>query len=192
MNRLPLVLLFSLQTPASQAASRPSSQPQSRKDVLARLSEQGRSDFETLRTLQTFTDAAIGDGGDTPGWVHAFRRLLAEPDAAAAFRELLRAATLPGQLYALCGLWYADPGAFRLAVPRYARMTVEVPIQFGCTGGTMPVKDLVESHHALAVRLQSRDQTIREWIEKHDRESKGVRYDILGGAYPYVLKSDRW
>ena len=71
-------------------------------------------------------------------------------------------------------------------------MTTEVEFQSGCEVERRPVHELVESHHPLAVRLESRDQSIREWADKHDPQHKGVHYDIKGGAYPYVLKSDRW
>ena len=56
-------------------------------------------------------------------------------------------------MYALCGLWWTDQAAFRLALPGYARMTTEVEFQSGCEVERRPVHELVESHHPLAVRL---------------------------------------
>ena len=194
MNPTALRLLLPLlcQVPASRPATQPASRPASQPEVLAGLPAAARRDYQTLRGVERFTDAAIGDGGETPEWVHAFRRLLAQPQAAAVFRQLLQDATLPGQMYALCGLYWTDQPAFRAALPGYARMTTEIETQTGCCVSRMAVRELVASDHPRVVRLERPDQTIREWADQHDPQHKGVHYDIQGGAWPYVLKTDRW
>lgn len=154
------------------------------------LSAEGQRAYRCLATARRFTDAAIYEGGDTPKEVIALRILWREPHADVALRALLDEATLPGRLFALCGLYYSDRAAFLREIEPYRRSRDVVEFQTGCERLTdQPVAELVECTRGGAVRLERVDQTNREWIEQHAPQG-GARYDILGGGYPNVFRAD--
>lgn len=72
------------------------------------LSVKGRQALARLRHATMFEDSAVGFGGETPRVVYAYWDLLEEPNADAAFKQLLRTGTPSGQLYALCGIYHTD------------------------------------------------------------------------------------
>lgn len=83
------------------------------------LSPLGHEAFERLLHARRFTDDAIDYAGVTPNEVIALRLLWREPQALETFEALLESATLAGQLFALCGLYYTAPTRFEEAVQAY-------------------------------------------------------------------------
>jgi hypothetical protein len=100
--------------------------------------------FELLLKTDIFASTAIGSDGVRSNQVRAFRRLLAEPDAAAAFGDLVRRGRMAGQLYGLSGLYLTDPAAFERALPAYRNSTETVWTFFGCSMARYPVAELIE------------------------------------------------
>lgn len=152
------------------------------------LSELGRRAYDLLRAARRFTDAAIYDDGAPPREVIALRLLLREPDGARALRKLADEATLGGQLYATCGLFYADPQAFERHVARFAASAATVFYQSGCIGyRDMPIAELVASERPETLRLASNRQGVRAWCEANGKLEGGYWLDIRGGGIPSML-----
>lgn len=172
MNKLLIFLL--LVTLSACSISRPS------------LSDQGSKAYRMLKKTDKFYDYAVGYGGDTPEVVHAFQALLKESNADAAFKSLLKDATLPGQLYALCGLWFTDPAELKLHVERYRSLKTRVPTMMGCIVAEDSVSELVECKHPGTVHLRGPQDSLKEWWKRN--RSDNVRYDIAGGAWPSNFK----
>jgi hypothetical protein len=192
MNAIPSLCLVlclaagcSTEPPAAPAARESAGAPeQARPGPEPALSPEGREAFRILRDAERFTDDAIYYAGITPVEVRAFRWLMREPEAGPAFAQLAREATLPGRLYALCGLYYTDPAAFTKAVEPYRASEQTVFFQTGCIGiRDQAVAELVESPGSHPVRLTSRSETVKEWASRNAPEG-GYRLDILGGGYP--------
>lgn len=145
--------------------------------------------YDYLVATQRFTDDAIYDGGALPKEVICVRILLQEPRAAQIFQELAYTGSMGTRLYALCGLYYADPTAFELEIPRIRETEALIEFQTGCsTLLNFPVKDLVDLGAGNAVRLESREQTIRAW-KLEDEARFSLRYDIAGGGFPNLFRT---
>jgi hypothetical protein len=108
------------------------------------------------------------------------------PNAVLAFRALLADGTAAGKLYALCGLYYADPDYFERAVVPFRKSRQEVATFVACSMSRVTVGSVVESKNPKAVRLKSRKQTIKEWAE--ETKTDGMVYDIVGGGWPSHLR----
>lgn len=151
------------------------------------LSPEGDRALALLLTATRFTDDAVGDGGETPEEVLALRTLWKERDPGPAFAHLVAEASFPGRLFGLCGLWYTDPAGFDRAAAPFRRLDTMIPIQMGCEGGEMPVREIVD-RGATAVRLESREQSNKAWFAKQPKD-RSAHYDIVGGGYPCLFKT---
>jgi hypothetical protein len=149
------------------------------------LAGPARDAYAKLRDASTFSSGRVGAAGLLPEAVYAFRTLKSDPKGDAAFKSLLKEATPAGQLYALCGLWFTDPGAFKTEAERLKRANGEVDTLAGCVGMKSHMADIIESKVPGAVRLTSNKQSVKDWFDTH----KGVamHYDIVGGALPSMV-----
>jgi hypothetical protein len=154
----------------------------------AALTREGERALDLLLGATRFTDDAIGYAGDTPDEVLALRVLWHERDPHAAFAHLARHGTLPGKLFGLCGLWYTDPALFLSAAAPLRGSETLVPIQMGCTGGEMPLGEILDRGDR-AVRLASREQSLAEWFAARPEDAPSVHYDVAGGGYPCLFKT---
>jgi hypothetical protein len=156
-----------------------------------------------LLTAALFEDKTIGFGGSSSKLVEAYCIILQEDTADTLFKNLLEHAALPGQLYALCGLYFTDPSFFRLVVQEYRHDTRHVEVQFGCIITTMPVSSLIEAANPIVVDAADRDKSLSDWItlntklytEWTHRKKKGkggrppsYELDIFNGGYPVWFK----
>jgi len=83
-----------------------------------------------------FWGVAMGlDGHPTPAVV-GYRSLLAAPDGAQRFERILKTATLPGQLYALCGLYMLDRKSFGLALKELWLANPDTAVEVGMYDGS--------------------------------------------------------
>ncbi len=144
--------------------------------------------YGTVKAATTFSSTHVGAAGLTPEVIGAFRTLLGDAKADAAFKSLLEEATPVGQLYALCGLWYTDPAAFRDAAEKLKKRGTEVPTLQGCMMSKEKMSAIIESKESGAVRLKSNKESVKDWMASH----KGTRmyFDIIGGAWPSEFKDD--
>ena len=150
------------------------------------------ADFNTLLTLPMYTDAHIGYSGSTPEHVYAFRRVLARDNAADVFARLLEEATVEGQLYALCGLYFSSPRLFQAVLPRYESMTKEVNTMRGCVRHRAQVSVLVRSSFEPVMTLEP-GQTPSEWLKSGNQNAQGgFHVDIAGGGFCHMLRGTRW
>jgi hypothetical protein len=176
---LTITLLFLLPMSASVKAQGFSS---------LQLSPDGQHSYQVLLTAPQFEDDAIGYAAQPSRLVAAYRILLKEPSADAAFKSLLESATPAGQLYALCGVYYTDNQFFLTTVEKHAERTDFVHAQFGCIGGTMRVSALVKTNAPNVVRLSTPKQSIADWQSKNPALTKnGFLVDIFGGGYPSMF-----
>ena len=141
------------------------------------------TDYYVLRTAHGF-----GSGG----WsTFAFRRVLQRDDADTVFKDLLEQATLAGQLYALCGLWFTDAAVLEREIEHYRDIEREVPASdesgrrswCGNTGA-YSIGVLAQSPHAEAIRLRGPADSVASWRRRTGLEGK---LDIEGGGWPDVL-----
>jgi hypothetical protein len=143
--------------------------------------------LEILLKTEVFADVRVGGGLQESNQVKAFRRLLAEQEARRAFRELTRRGRPAGQLYGLCGLQLIEKRELDRQLPRYRGSNEHVVTHFGCVQERMPVRALVKSTDAHAVRLR-RGETLTAWFEAHPG---GGVLDIVGGGYPQRFAGPR-
>ena len=83
------------------------------------LSEEGELAYQKLLKTTTFKDRASDYKGNVYEDVQAFRVIMGQESADQAFKQLIKTATLPGQLYALCGLYFTDPNYFSFVSKQY-------------------------------------------------------------------------
>ena len=100
--------------------------------------------YEVILTTDRFSGSHVGYSGATPNTVHAFRTLAQSPSGGQLFRQLLVAATLPGQLYALAGIYLDDDEAFRRAISPYLQKSELVDTLFGCIWDQQQVRELAQ------------------------------------------------
>jgi hypothetical protein len=124
--------------------------------------------------------------------VSALKHLLAAEDREIAFTRLLQDGNLTGQLYALCGLFYANHDLFLEAVARYKSKDGNVVIESGSLETMVAARDLVFAKSRKAVRLDHPEQTLIEWLRIHrPKGRRGYIRDIVGGGYPAYFR-DHW
>lgn len=100
------------------------------------------TEWRLLRQAVAFLSDAVGEGGDLPALVIAYRQLLRAPDGAATFGRLLREGTPAARLYALCGLRELAPAeAAERAEALLADETL-VSSQVGCVSEEGPLRSL--------------------------------------------------
>lgn len=169
------------------------------------LTDDGSKAFDTLLTSTQFEDRVIGVAGEPSKLVKAYNVLLKEMAADAAFKELLARATLPGQLYALCGLFFTDNSFFQRSVEKYRHSESTVSTQFGCIVSTWKVSDLVETRKPIIIDIHRPEESLdyydqlnmneyAQWNnhknkKKHDRPPVGYQLDILNGGYSVLFRN---
>jgi hypothetical protein len=89
-------------------------------------------EYRVLERAERFATGPVGGGAETPHEAIALEKLLEDPQAAIALRDLLERAPLPGQLYALCGLYHADRRLFSSLAGKHAGSAARVTTQHGC------------------------------------------------------------
>jgi hypothetical protein len=145
--------------------------------------------FKILLNTDTFSEGPVGQGSRGKSvQVEAFQVLLAQPDAVAAFTNLLKRARAAGQLYALCGLRLWDPARYAAVEPAFAGSKVSVQVESGDIGSTRTVGELVKSSEPKTVRLLP-GETIEKW-ELRANSFDGEAYDISGGGYPEEFREE--
>lgn len=145
--------------------------------------------IEILMDTETFASTVVGEGGRASDQARAFARVFKEEDADALFKDLLQRAKLPGQLYALCGLYYTDHEHFLETLEDYHDRNDGVLTMWGCIGETKSVAEIIESSSAVAVRLQTPDENTDEWVARNkDGISGGIELDFVGGGYPALFR----
>jgi hypothetical protein len=101
-------------------------------------------EYRLILEADRFEGIAVGAGGEVPFVVFALQTILASAEADAAFKELLEGATVPGKLYALCGLYFTDRDAFRAGAEALEDDPTEIDAAlYGCTAETVRVRDVV-------------------------------------------------
>jgi len=145
--------------------------------------------YAMVKTAERFLSSAVGYAGSTPNVVWSFRDLLVEKNADAAFKSLIQEATVPGQLYGLCGLWFTDQAEFKKQVARYRDMPGKVKTMIGCIITEDEIAELVVSKYSPAIRLLGPEDTMKAWWARNPN-AKGYS-DIAGGYWPSELKGEK-
>ncbi|MBW2456765.1 MAG: hypothetical protein JRI68_19770 [Deltaproteobacteria bacterium] len=151
------------------------------------LNDDARRALQTLANATAFGGEAVGYAGQPVAAVAALRRLLTEPQGAAALQLVVDQGTRAGQLLALSGLYYADHRAFEQLLVRYRSATDSVPVHLGgCFIGfdEQPVATLISAPGAM--QLAGPHETLAQWTHRHPTRTELV-YDIEGGGWPMAL-----
>lgn len=154
------------------------------------LTPPGRQAIQVLGHAQAFGGHAVGYSGEPLPEVVALRALLAEPHAAQALAVVMDHGTLPAQLMALSGLYYADHAEFARRLDRYKATTTPVPLaREGCSldpREPLPASEIVQADGA--VRFQGPHDTLTAWVRRN-RVPDGTPFkrDIAGGGWPNEL-----
>jgi hypothetical protein len=99
--------------------------------------------FEYLAKTDQFATTAVGFGGSASLESLCINALMARDDTAEVSRSLLDRAQLPGQLYALCGLYVSDRDAYdRLVVP-YRSDDRRIDLFSGCIVIGIDVSEII-------------------------------------------------
>jgi hypothetical protein len=145
-----------------------------------KLSPSGRLAYEKLRTNHGFEEPLYVEGEEVPEGIRSFNILADEELADEAFKSLLGEATMVGQLYALCGLYYTDHEFFRQSIERYRgdeTMVVRVSREFNVWGKVSKIIELNEGNIAIIPP----DETLQDWWKK---VQGGYFIDIINGGFP--------
>lgn len=157
--------------------------------ALPELSAEGLRAYQKVKKAEMFCSAAVGYAGTTPEVVWSFRDLLKEKNADAAFKALLQEATVPGQLYGLCGLWFTDQAAFKKEVARYGAMRGKVWTMMGCMIGEDVIAEVVVSPYPTPIRLNGPEDSVEDWWARNPKDPG--HSDIAGGSWPSVFKGEK-
>ena len=150
------------------------------------LSQEGQTAYQTLLNAPLVEDKALGFAATPSELIKAFRILLKERQAQECFKSLLEKATLAGQLYALCGLYFTDYDFFLSAIEKYRQSDKEIVFFSGCIRMKIAVSDFIESKSPNVVRLNSPQESLEVWKSKQQKitNENGYVLDIIGGGYP--------
>ena len=134
-----LVLLGSQPADAAGPGQTPPSPPRAQA-----ASPAAAAAVRTLERAGVFALGGVGFAGTTSETEKALRAVLARKDGPAALRSLLRGrTTVEGRLYALLGLRWADPAAYRKAVGEFRARKGTVRTMRGCVQSDRPVAEVV-------------------------------------------------
>lgn len=131
-----------------------------------------------LTRATLFEDVAIGIDGHTSDSARAWRVVFQAPDAAARFQDIARHGTTAAKVYAAMGLRTHDRAAYHALITELVSDRATVAMRTGCLGSHVPVRELVASDDANAVRLAD-DEPLSAWFARH---KSGV-LDVVGGGY---------
>ncbi len=145
-----------------------------RSKVYPQLPEPSQRAYLVLANAQIFMSAAIGAAGDEPSTVPALKRLISDPHGTSAFTELAQIATKPGQLYALCGLYFTDQATFVRLLSRFKHDDSRIPTMFGCVGGSERVSRIVNAPTPCTTE-----------------RTYSCELDIAGGGFPRSFRRER-
>jgi hypothetical protein len=156
------------------------------------LPPSAKGPFEVLKNADTFCDEHVGYAGVTPPEVTALRSLVKEKEAGGILTRLLEEASVPGKLYALCGLYFCNYAEFQRSIKPFRTSKGTITTFMGCIRGEESVADLVERREPGVVRLAGPKDSLRDWLSKHPAaKDNGFRVDIYGGGWPELLVRGR-
>lgn len=153
---------------------------------LKKLSEAGKNAYNTLLNAQSFESTHIGAAGSFSKLVESLGILQKEKNADEAFKALLKNATLPGQLYALCGIFYSDYDFFLKEVENYKNSQQSIQDISGCMISQRKVAEIVESKNPKVAIIKPSETLDDFW--KENKGKQGISFDISHGAYPAQFK----
>jgi hypothetical protein len=142
--------------------------------------------LDVLRAAETFEDTRVGYGGELSRYVAAFRIVLDDPGASAAFHSLVSQATPAGHLYGAAGLYFADPPAFDAALARLAAAGGDVPTQHGCLRMAEPIASVIRAGAPTRI-VVAQGTTLATWFAAHP---EGGPCDLAGGCVPLSFVDD--
>ena len=101
-----------------------------------------------------------------------------------AFKSLLNEATLAGQLYALCGIYYTDSDFFKEVIEKYKVLDDLVLRKVPNMKFMFKITTLIESNDP-NVAIISPNETLRDFWGRH---KGGYQIDIIHGGYPATFR----
>ena len=158
-------------------------------DVPATYSAEERAAIQTLGNAEHFGGAAVSYAGLPIPEVAALRVLLDRPSAPDTLALVLDQGTLPGQLMALSGLYFADHAAFQRRAAAYASLDTPVSVRSdGCIlhHQVVPARTILQAEGAM--QYTGPNDNLEGWARRnHIASNTPIVEDILGGGYPFHL-----
>lgn len=142
------------------------------------LSKEGELAYQKLLKTTTFKIHASDYRGKLYEDVQAFRVIMAQESAAQVFKQLIETATLSGQLYALCGLYFTDPNYFSFVSQRYKNSSKAVV----CDGVNECMFSTTDASLIVGWPPFTDVSLIAAW-------SPFMQRTIMNGYYPYLFLS---
>ncbi len=161
-------------------------------ESLAALSEKGKAAYRILAATTHFAPSLVNGAAMMPAEIPAFQMLLHEPLADTAFKSLLATGSPESQLWALCGIYFTDENTFKAETPHLVDSRTNACIMLGCMLFETPMAEIIASRESNVVRLRDNKETLDEWWKRNPEKlapGQGAHYDIIGGAYPEVLRT---
>lgn len=155
---------------------------------LKKLSDAGKVAYNTLLNAQGFESTHIGAAGSFSKLAESLGILQKEKNADEAFKALLKNATLPGQLYALCGIFYTDYDYFAKEVENYKNIQESIQDVSGCMIMQKKVAEIVESKNPKVAIISPTESLDDFWKAHQGKDGQGISFDISHGAFPAQFK----
>jgi hypothetical protein len=130
----PIILILGLLAIVSPASAEPP----------PRVSKLALTDYETVRTAETFSIGATGVAATITRTETSLRNILRTPTAAEDCRKLTAAGTPAGQLYGLLGLKLLKDSTYSTIAARYRFSRVEVSVTDACNISQRPTFFVVQ------------------------------------------------
>jgi hypothetical protein len=187
-----LALTFGGAAPSQGVARSPATPSNAGRELLAGENARVHLAYEALRYAECFEDTYVGYAGQLSHYVEAFRIVHSQPEAAALFHGLYEDSTIAGKLYALSGLYFANPALFadELEHLRKRRGRESVCTMHGCIGMDERVADVLRSKSKNRIRI-ARGQTVKDWFAAAVRAGHDSgEGDIAGGYTPLSFLDD--
>jgi hypothetical protein len=128
-------------------------------DTVCRVTTATGRAYLVLQHATVFAVGRIGADARFSRGERALLLLLSEPEPSSILLEVLRCATLPGQLYSLLGLQKCRHEAIESLLRSWRQRDEKVSTQTGCFRSLQPVGGIV---------AQIEDGTYRRLLESHD------------------------
>jgi hypothetical protein len=102
------------------------------------------SAFAFLLETDCFSDILVGIEGNVSIEFRAFQKIIQSENSVNHFTMLQQQAKLPGQLYALCGIFLSDSSRFNDVISMYNNIDDSITTQSGCVLYTTPVDSIIK------------------------------------------------
>lgn len=149
-----------------------------------KLSATGQIAYMKLLKFTEFEEPVFKEDEKVSEGIESFNILFDDKFADEAFKSLLNEATLAGQLYALCGIYYTDSDFFKEVIEKYKLMDALVLRKVPTMKFMFKITTLIESQDP-NVAIIPPGETLKDFWGRH---KGGYQIDIIHGGYPATFR----